>query len=813
MKKTIALMIIIIISMLLAACKPTVQPTQAPSAADASAPQQTEAETVPSEAQSQAVDLSILGDSQRMEEGGFAFRTVPDYELIYDVGMVMMLAPDGDTEYGPAVQLMGWNRETSTTNETVFAELKTEIAFTLSDPVAVQVAGTDGLMTEVSGVNNGINIRGRIVIVMVTPNQQFIMMANATEETWQSLAPYADAVLASIEFFEAKLPAPVSNIAPGWYPYVNSNVVRDVITVGNVAYAATLGGMVAWHLDDGTMTHYTTLDGMGHISAASIVSCNVPEPRILVGTVKGISIFDPATQQWEANTLIPADVKLDGYKVNRLYCDQANQRLLIGYSGLGILDLQTGEYQHFTRDEGLAWNEVTDITTRGKEIWIANGYKGIAKIVDGVITTYTTETGMPDERNQALAFAPDGSLWVGGSSGLMMFKNNQWTLFGKDTTASLSDIKEIEITSDGRIWVATAPLGTGRLCQFDPATGTCAVEIKDQDFQPVIALTLDESNAPVYATSKGLNRVEGDAVTAYKTDDQLLTNFVDSFTLARDGMLWVGMDGGMQVVDPGDPSANWATYSKTQTDGLGGNWATSMAASPDGSIWVAIINGNASRYQNGIWTSFDDLYSFDTVAVDADQRAWFGDDGKGIVVLNNDGSQAMTLTTENGLPSDSVYTLLADNQGNIWIGMDIGLAKYANDALEVVFQKDVDTLLPNYYIRDLALAADGAILLGTFTALVRYDGNQATVLLDLIKDGYSELRLTCLAAAADGSVWVGTDKGLLKVSADGTKTQLTTADGLLTNYISALFVDQYGALWIGGGGSNIDGGGMLHIVE
>jgi hypothetical protein len=41
---------------------------------------------------------------------------------------------------------------------------------------------------------------------------------------------------------------------------------------------------------------------------------------------------------------------------------------------------------------------------------------------------------------------------------------------------------------------------------------------------------------------------------------------------------------------------------------------------------------------------------------------------------------------------------------------------------------------------------------------------------------------------------------------------LTTKDGLLTNYISALLVDPFGAAWVGGGGSNYDGGGMLQIV-
>jgi ligand-binding sensor domain-containing protein len=86
------------------------------------------------------------------------------------------------------------------------------------------------------------------------------------------------------------------------------------------------------------------------------------------------------------------------------------------------------------------------------------------------------------------------------------------------------------------------------------------------------------------------------------------------------------------------------------------------------------------------------------------------------------------------------------------------------------------------------------------------------VLVDFTQAGFSEARLTTLAVVPNGRIWVGTDKGLLYSDNWVDWTMLTTQDGLLTNYISALHVDQYGAAWIGGGGSNFDGGGILQIV-
>jgi len=145
-----------------------------------------------------------------------------------------------------------------------------------------------------------------------------------------------------------------------------------------------------------------------------------------------------------------------------------------------------------------------------------------------------------------------------------------------------------------------------------------------------------------------------------------------------------------------------------------------------------------------------------------------------------------------------------------WSRRGKGLAKYENETLEVVFGPD-EKRIPNVYIRALALDGDGALILGTFTGVARYDGREPVTLLDLLKDGYSSHRLLTLAIGPDNQIWIGTDRGLLASNASGWEL-FTTADGLLTNAISALHIDQYSAVWVGGGGSNFDGGGMLQIV-
>ena len=615
------------------------------------------------------------------------------------------------------------------------------------------------------------------------------------------------------EVVEPSAAAPVtlsSGQQPGWYAYTDANDVRDLVVHDGVVYAATLGGMVAWRLDSGYAMQYTPMDGMEHVSANAIVYCEIPEPRILVGTLTGISEYDPSTGLWQHDLEFPEESSIDSSKINRLYCDQANNRLLIGYYGLGVLDLASGDFLRYTEADGLLWDSVSDIAVYGKDIWIANGYKGVSRISNGQITNFSEEQGMPDNYANSLAFDQAGTLWVGSSGGLISYKSGQWKMYASDSPANLSSVYNLEITPDGKIWAATLPFGTGRLCQFNPGDATCAEDFLDVDGQGINALVLTADGIPVYGTNKGISLYENGAAISLKTEDQLASNFVDSLASTPDGKLWVGTDSGIQLIDLTNPTGEWATFTDNEFPEMGGNWGKAVAIGSDGTVWVAMTNGSASRYQNGTWTNFEDIYSFDTVAVDADGRAWFGDDSKGIIVLNADGSQAFTLTTSDGLPGDNVQAILTDLSGRIWIGTDKGLAKYENGTLETVFGPDSQEL-PGTYIRDLALHPDGALIIGCFIGLARYDGNQVTTMLDFLKDGYSDARLTTLAVAPDGQVWVGTDKGVL-TQENGAWKMLTTRDGLLTNYISALHVDPLGAVWIGGGGSNFDGGGMIQIV-
>ena len=93
--------------------------------------------------------------------------------------------------------------EVEYTNETMLEKFKAESdAIEVGDSKKIKVNNIPGLLVDIGGKYDDQPIKGQLVIVMVTPTQQFNILALAPEPRWDELKPKFDAVLRSAEFFE-----------------------------------------------------------------------------------------------------------------------------------------------------------------------------------------------------------------------------------------------------------------------------------------------------------------------------------------------------------------------------------------------------------------------------------------------------------------------------------------------------------------------------------------------------------------------------------------------------------------------------------
>ena len=170
---------------------------------------------------------------------------------------------------------------------------------------------------------------------------------------------------------------------------------------------------------------------------------------------------------------------------------------------------------------------------------------------------------------------------------------------------------------------------------------------------------------------------------------------------------------------------------------------------------------------------------------------------------------------EDGLSQASVYAVLRDRRGLVWIGTQDGLNRY--DGYRVrVFQRDAqdaDSLSDNF-VTALQEGPDGEIWIGTWAGgLNRYDPatGHFTRYQHQVEDAstLSDNRVRALLVDRDGAVWIGTANGLNRLdrrSGRFTRYQHQTgvADSLANDTIRALHQDAGGRLWVGteGGGLN-----------
>ncbi len=150
--------------------------------------------------------------------------------------------------------------------------------------------------------------------------------------------------------------------------------------------------------------------------------------------------------------------------------------------------------------------------------------------------------------------------------------------------------------------------------------------------------------------------------------------------------------------------------------------------------------------------------------------------------------------TEQGLPQNTVPTIIQSRDGYIWLGTELGLVRF--DGLQfTVFDKSNTPELKSNKVDVIVESSAGDLWMGTTGGLTRL--TQGKFRTFTTQDGLSRNSVLSLLSDASGDLWIGTDGGGLDRLHNGKFTAYTTRDGLPDNEIFALARDADGSIWIG----------------
>ena len=463
------------------------------------------------------------------------------------------------------------------------------------------------------------------------------------------------------------------------------------------------------------------------------------------------------------------------------------------------------------------------------------------------ITRWHTDDGLPHSQIHDIAQGRDGFLWLTTWEGTARFDGLEFTEVERlrHPDGRPLPARRVWREADGALLVALDHLGLVRV----PADGGDVMPACDS--VPVLATTpiaagLD--GAPWVAGRGGLYRLAADGACVRVEGSEAVEALAPLGLLAHeDGSLWIGHPRGLSRwhegrLEPlgerlGLPAEEVRTLLRT-VDGdiwLGGDagvWrlragrlarqraerAENLLQDRHGALWVAGTDSTVLRHWRGAWERLDARHGIEGYATgalfeDREGLVWFGTT-HGLFRIAD--APVWALDARHGLRSDYVRSVLQTADGTIWIGHSLGLDRIDGDARPAAAyplrgQSGSSVL-------SLARAGDGGVWAGTYNRgvlhLAATPGASATPLpVEGDADALAGAQVRALLEAPDGTLWIGTEQGLLAWR-DG-HLDLDPVPGLARRPVRALHRGAGGALWIGqlGGMARVEPDGRLVVPE
>jgi ligand-binding sensor domain-containing protein/serine phosphatase RsbU (regulator of sigma subunit) len=306
------------------------------------------------------------------------------------------------------------------------------------------------------------------------------------------------------------------------------------------------------------------------------------------------------------------------------------------------------------------------------------------------------------------------------------------------------------------------------------------------------------------------------------TRDGLPTGQTTAIAQDAAGFLWFGTQRGLVRFDGRKVEVLSAS---SGPGGLSNNVITALALGADGALWVGTAEGGLNRIDGTTGhvlqfrhrpdrkDSLSDDHIMTLHAPARSRRLWIGTAEGGLNRLDFDTGRITRYPAPRGTSGTSVACLLEDRRGRLWMGTDAGIAMLPpGGAVPAIFQlptSEEDALRALHFLSGTVLAIhedpDGNLWFGSdggglarlapgldATRFYRHDPQSVHSLHDdhvfeIIEDDQA-------------SLWLATNNGVARFVPDSELSlgfSPVDRQDLSYHYLSALFQDREGSLWLG----------------
>lgn len=512
--------------------------------------------------------------------------------------------------------------------------------------------------------------------------------------------------------------------------------------------------------------------------------------------------------------------RLAGNYVNALYYEKTSNAMWVGtLNGISIVDCMTGQMSILNTSNGLAQNSIADISQAADGgVWILYTNNGVQYydvrhkrlmpqpsytihtlhtnshccIDNGAGQLYVGHNGegmsvvdlkrhrverfrhnngdpesIPSDNVRSIVCDFSGNIWVGTNNGLALF-NPLSHKFHKVSSPNIGDnIYSMYSTSNGNLLVACNLNGVSVINTRNVAHGGVSSEAVTKLYVDNAACNaaraiLNDVYGNVWIGSYGIGvafvnpRPEAFNVMPEITDDNGKICHIYGITASKDGGLWLGSDSGLSLCRDSKVAGHWH------------------------------FNDILRRTSAFVYVMYEDKYG----------NVWIGLDDEGVIVFNRTTHTFKRVDLSSRALDIHAFLELAD--GSMLIGSELGIYLYKDGKTE--YLKKLSSQLSSPTVYGLVLDHKGQLWVGTDGGGVSVFSKTGKLVAKLNEaNGLTSSRVNQLFVAKDKSIWIATGNGLCHVK-DVEKPEkiekFDSTNGLTDPYVMSVTQDTNGQIWI-----------------
>lgn len=348
----------------------------------------------------------------------------------------------------------------------------------------------------------------------------------------------------------------------------------------------------------------------------------------------------------------------------------------------GAMKLSGNSVQYYSKRNGLSDNHIYSMFTDAEgNVWLASDGQGIFRYSGTQFTGLDETMGLPSAQVMAIATNKRDSLFLGTyDAGLYIFKD------GKVSTLSFPSnpvpgIASLCYTHNSKLWIGTR--------------------------------------------GRGLWSYANEKFRQYEAPMRNFpSNVISSLYEDPERRLWIGFTNGAMVLEND-------TFKTILSKNIP---VVSFLSIGRDSILIATDNGlmlyNAYNVTEFITNAAVDSYSVQCFTLKG-RDIWMGSSDNGVIRYNMDTRKSTIINKSNGLRSDFIYNIVADNDGNIWAGTGFGIHRIRmneQDEPQVAFYGKTQGITGmESNLNSVLKMPDGGIWFGTTNGAIHYQPHTTVV--------------------------------------------------------------------------------------